>query len=284
MARAANNRPAEIFGYPLQNESKEAQTTREHHWCPFADEVCNKRSGLLKYPFGVCSVEHHSELHAICPRRFREVGNIAGISRVLEDVTRHYFGDFDNVISFFEVKLPNIGTIDCVLVRHKPLKAEVDDFVTIEFQADSTTGTGQVVQGMRDFFDGVNVRGKSYAFGLNTYDSLKRSMTQLLNKGVVYERWDTKCYWVIQEYIYANLVKRYGFKQDGYAPEHASRFALYDLVRRGKRIKLEPTRFISTTVDEVYQAMRNNPGVPNKDQFVRTLNTKLQAKLNLEFR
>ena len=51
---------------------------------------------------------------------------------------------------------------------------------------------------------------------------------------------------------------------------------------------LIPTRFISTTVDEVYQAMRNNPGLPNKDEaaslpeFVQELNTKLQARLSMQ--
>lgn len=29
---------------------------------------------------------------------------------------------------------------------------------------------------------------------MNTYDTIKRSVTQLLNKGVVYEAWDVKGY------------------------------------------------------------------------------------------
>jgi len=118
---------------------------------------------------------------------------------------------------------------------------------------------------------------------MNTYDTIKRSMTQLLNKGIVYEAWDIKCYWVIQDYIYANLVNRYGLKQEGYLPEHASRFALYDLVQEGDRLHLMPSRFISTTVEEVYQAMRNNPGLPDKNGFVKTLNAKLQARLSVRF-
>ena len=35
--------------------------------------------------------------------------------------------------------------------------------------------------------------------------------------------------------------------------------------------------------DEVYQAMRNNPGLPDKDEFVQKLNTKLQARLSIQF-
>jgi hypothetical protein len=33
----------------------------------------------------------------------------------------------------------------------------------------------------------------------------------------------------------------------------------------------------------VYQAMRNNPGLPNKDEFVQKLNTRLQARLSVQF-
>jgi len=283
MAKNSGSRPAEVFGFPIGNKSDEAQKLRERHWCPFVGNVCRKKSRLIDYPFGVCSVEHHDGIYAICPRRFEEQGGIAGVSRVLEDIAVHYFGDFNNVIPFAEVRLSNVGAIDYVLVRHKPLRAEVDDFVAVEFQSDSTTGTGKLVQGLRDFMAGVDVQKQTYRFGMNTYDTIKRSITQLLNKGIVYEAWNIKGYWVIQEYIYSNLVHRYGFKQAGYVPEHSSRFALYDLEQAGDRLTFAPKRFVSTTVDEVYQAMRNNPNLPAKDEFVKVLNNKLHAKLSLKF-
>ncbi|MFQ5612363.1 MAG: NotI family restriction endonuclease [Anaerolineae bacterium] len=281
MAENAGNRPAEIFGYPIWNQSKEVQNVRERHWCPFLDRRCDKKSRLIDFPFGVCSAEHSGGVHTICPHRFEEQGSIEGISRVLEDIALHYFGDFNNTIVFSEVRLPNVGSIDYVLVRHKPMKPEVEDFVSVEFQSDSTTSTGGLVQGILDFFEGQDLQGQSYKFGMNTYDSIKRAITQLMNKGIVYETWDTKCYWVIQEYIYANLVSRYGFKTDGFSPGHASRFALYSLVPKGDRLALNPGRFISTTVEEVYQAMRNNPGIPGKDKFVQHLNTKLRLRLSV---
>ena len=119
---------------------------------------------------------------------------------------------------------------------------------------------------------------------MNTYDSIKRSITQLINKGIVYEAWNAKCYWVIQEYIYADLVARYGLKKEGFSREHASVFALYDMRENGDRLTLKRTRFISITVDEVYQAMRSNPAMPNKDEFVEKLNEKLNKKLNKKLR
>ena len=110
---------------------------------------------------------------------------------------------------------------------------------------------------------------------MNTYDTIKRAITQLMNKGIVYEAWDTKCYWVFQEYIYKNLVTRYGFKENGFSSRDASRFALYNLVPKNHRLTLVPSCFISTTVDEVYQAMRDNPSLPDKDRFVQTPSAKL---------
>jgi hypothetical protein len=162
------------------------------------------------------------------------------------------------------------------------MKPEVEDFVSVEFQSDSTTNTGGLVQGIRDFFQERDLQAQSYKFGMNTYDSIKRAITQLMNKGIVYETWNTNCYWVIQEYICANLVSRYGFKADGFSPGHASRFALYNLVSNGDRLALSSSRFISTTVDEVYQAMRNNPGIPSKDKFVQYLNAKLRLRLSVQ--
>lgn len=279
MTRISGSRPAEVFGYPLMNRSKTAENVRSRHQCPFQDRTCNKKSRLIDFPFGVCSVEHRGEIKAICPRRFEERGETQGISLVLENIAWHYFGTTDNTVVFPEVNLPNVGVIDYVIIRHKPMSPDIDDFVSVEFQSDSTTSTGKLVQGLQDFVDGRDVIQETYGFGINTYDSIKRAITQLMNKGIVYESWNTKCYWVIQEYIYRNIVNRYSLKSDGFKTEHASRFALYDLLPKDDRLILAPTRYVSTSVDEVYRAMRNNPSLPNKDRFVASLRDKLQLRL-----
>ncbi len=282
MTSSAGNRPAEIFGFPIRNRSTAADNARRTHQCPFREQQCDKKSRLIEFPFGVCSVEYGGEVRAICPRRFEERGVTPGVPRVLEDIALHYFGDIDNIVIFPEVRLPNVGHIDYVIVRHRPMQSEVEDFVTVEFQSDSTTDTGELIRGIRDFFTGRDISGESYRFGSNTYDSIKRAMTQLMNKGIVYEAWNAKCYWVIQEYIYANLVNRYGLKSDGFTREHASRFALYNIVPSRDRMTLTPTRFVSTSVDEIYQAMRNNPAMPGKDAFVHSLNRKLRLTLRVQ--
>ena len=274
-----NNRPAEIFGYPISNQTSAAKASREKHWCPFQDIECTKKSRRLKVPFGVCSAEHGGEVYAICPHRFDERGSVDGVSKALEDIARNYFGDLNNLMIFSEVKLPSGGIIDHVILRHRPLRPKVEDFVAVEFQSNSTTGTGALVKGMEDFLDGQDISARSYKFGMNTYDSIKRTVAQLMNKGVVYENWGTKCYWVIQEYFYENLVQRYGFKSRGVSNADSTRFALYNLVPRDGGLELTFKRFISTSVNEVYRAIRNKPDMPKKDDFVKHLNAKLQIKL-----
>ena len=281
MAENLGRRPAEIFGYPVENRSDTAQDVRRQHWCPFREGRCDKKSRLIDFPFGVCSVEYDGGIRTICPRRFEERGSIAGVARVLEDIALHYFGTTDNIVVFPEVRLPNVGNIDYVIIKHRPMQSTVDEFIAVEFQSDSTTGTGELVRGICDFYEGHDLQSQSYGFGMNTYDSLKRAITQLMNKGIVYEAWSSKCYWVIQEYIYANLVARYGFKKNGFSPQHASVFVLYDVVTHRDRLTLAPTRFVSTSVEEIYQAMRNNPAVPNKDVFVEKLNEKLRLRLSV---
>ena len=246
----------------------------------FHARYLQQKSRLLDYPFGVCTVEHGGGIRTICPHRFDERGALEGVPIVLENLAKHYFGDVNNTVIFSELRLPNVGRIDYVIVRHKPMTREVDDFTAVEIQSDSTPSTGKLVDGMRDFHDGNDLSFKSYGFNMNTYDSIKRAITQLMNKGIVYEHWGTKCYWVIQEYIYANLVNRYGFKLDGFTQEDASIFALYDIVPDGGRMRLTPTRFVSTSVEEVYQAMRRNRTMPRKDEFVRKLNAELRIRLN----
>ncbi len=275
---------AEIFGYPLRNTTEEACAARRQYACPFTGKTCSKQSQRLTYPFGVCSVERHGVVGAVCPQRFEEPNPETGNPRVLEDIAQHYFGDPEGVLAFPNMRVPGLGSIDYVLVRHKPLKAEVEDFVAVDFQADAIGGTDVVIQKLEEFMAGQDILTPTYHFGMNTDDALRRAMTQLFNKGILYERWGMRGYWVIQEYVFTTLMRRYGFKPAGYAVDHAARFALYDLTPQDDRLTLHLVRFVSTSVDEVYQAMQQNLDLPDKDAFISTLNAKLKSKLSVKFK
>ncbi len=159
--------PAEVFGYPIDVNTAQAKAARARHWCPFAKQACDKQSRLIDYPMGVCSVQYGQEIIALCPRRFLENNT------VFYDIADHHFGGRGDLLLFEEISVPGnryLGRFDYVLVKHKPLNGEVEDFVVIEFQTGQTTSTGHLVQALEDFMQGKDIQDESYGFGLNLAD------------------------------------------------------------------------------------------------------------------
>ncbi len=183
------------------------------------------------------------------------------ISLILENIALHNFGNQTDLVSFEDVKIPPYGTIDFVLARHKRFIAEVDDFVPVEFWAISSD-TARVVGDI----------------------SVRRFLYQVLAKGIVYETWEVKSYWIIQETVYAKLVERFGLKPNGYLAGHTLRFALQDISAKMEKGKIMPTRYVSASVDEIYQALRNDSGLPGKEQFMVALSNRLKTTLLSEVR
>jgi hypothetical protein len=267
--------PSEIFGYPYSNTSKKARAIRSKYWCPFVDKICYKQSRLISYPFGVCSAHVNKDEVALCPRRFLD-GHA-----VFTDIAQHHFKSITDILVFPEIRLKDIGSFDFVMVKHKPLSFEIDDFVAIEFQTGQTTGTGQLVEGLKDFVARKSVSKKSYGFGLNLYDVWKRSFTQILNKGVIFENWRKKIYWVVQEPVYRYLETRYNLKNLDLQPNHSTVFALYDLKPNPEMFELVASRKVSASMDRLFAAFRNNAVMPSVEEFVEALKRKIQAEAQI---
>jgi len=168
------------------------------------------------------------------------------------------------------------------MVKHRPFSSEIEDFIVIEFQTGQTTGTGQLVKGLKDFIKGEDIHGRSYGFGLNLADIWKRSFTQILNKGIVLENWGHKIFWVIQEPVYQDFLDRYNLGGMAYDDKHTTVFVIYDLRQNPDKYDLYQTRIESSTTDDLFKAFRNNPNIPSKEKFVNKLNAKLKAKLALK--
>ena len=271
--------PAEVFGYSIWNRTAEAQAARNDHRCPFSGKACDKKSRLIDYPMGVCSVQYGENVIALSPSRFLQ-DNI-----VFYDIADQYFHDRNDLLVFREVGLRGTGNFDFVMVKHRPLSNEVEDFVIIEFQTGQTTSTGKLVDALQDFMAGNDVEGKTYNFGLNMADIWKRSFTQILNKGIVLENWGHKIYWVVQEPVYQNLIDRYNLDGMGYNEKHSTIFAIYDLRRKDEKYEIYRTRTESSSIDHLFHAFRNNPQIPSKDAFISRLEGKIQrnAYLQLDF-
>jgi hypothetical protein len=167
------------------------------------------------------------------------------------------------------------------MVKHKPMSPEVEDFVAIEFQTGQTTGTGQLVRGLKDFFEGESLVYKTYGFGLNLYDIWKRTFTQVLNKGVIMENWRKKIFWIIQEPVYKYFETRYSLQKLAFKSQHSTVFALYDLKPAKQKFELIATRKISATMDQLFAAFRNNPNIPPVEKFVEMLEGKIEGEAQL---
>ncbi len=267
--------PSEIFGHPHYAADEKAVADRARHWCPFVDKRCYKQSRLIPYPFGICSLHIRGEEIAVCPRRFLDHHSI------FYDIAQFHFQTTNDLLIFPEVQLKDIGSFDFVMVKHKPMSLEIEDFAVIELQTGQTTGTGKLVEGLKDFLAGQNIVYRSYGFNLNTYDIWKRTFTQVLNKGVIMESWGHKIYWVVQEPIYRDFEKRYHLQDIGFHDEHSTVFALYDLVPRPDRFELVATRKTSASIDQLFGAFRNNPNIPPLDMFLQKLRTKMTQDVHL---
>lgn len=267
--------PSEIFGYPHSNISSKAKEIRAKHWCPFVDKICYKQSRLINFPFGVCTAHVKGDEVAVCPRRFLD-GHT-----VFTDIAQHHFKTTSDILVFSETRLEDIGSFDFVMVNHKRMSVEIEDFAVIEFQTGQTTGTGQLVQGLKDFLAGESIVYKSYGFGLNLYDIWKRSFTQILNKGVIMENWKKKIYWVVQEPVYRYFEARYNLQHLAFNPQHSTVFALYDLKPGKEKFELLASRKISASMDQLFAAFRSNPNIPSVDTFLAGLERKIEAEAQI---
>ncbi len=125
--------PSEIFGFPFSNTTSKAEEARRNHSCPFVEKVCYKQSRLIDYPFGVCSAHVNGEEVALCPRRFLDS------HAIFTDIARYHFQSVNDILVLSEVRLQDIGSFDFVMVKHKPMSSEIEDFAVVEFQTGQTT-------------------------------------------------------------------------------------------------------------------------------------------------
>lgn len=124
---------AEVFGYPIDNMSREAVRCRQNRLCPFGNKVPNCTKDKANDPLGVCSVWSDGEAVITCPIRFRENWLIA------EDAASFFFPAGTRWTTLTEVRLKDkyeksAGNIDVVIVSYDSA-GKVTDFGALEVQA-----------------------------------------------------------------------------------------------------------------------------------------------------
>jgi hypothetical protein len=181
--RKNSNPLAEVFGFPITNETAKAKRYRDQKLCSFNNKVPNCTKDKANDPLGVCSIFHNDKPVITCPVRFREEWLI------VENAAKFAFGEKTKWTSLSEIKLmdakgQSAGNIDFVLVAYND-KGQLIDFVSLEVQGVYISGN------LRNPFDSYlnNPSSKfDWATGYNTpkpdylSSSGKRLIPQMLYK------------------------------------------------------------------------------------------------------
>lgn len=70
--------------------------------------------------------------------------------------------------------------------------------------------------------------------------------------------------------LYPNL------KPFTFSNENSTRFAIYDLILNQNEYRLKLKKFTSTNIDTIFNAFRYNSDVPDKKEFIKKLEEKVE--------
>ncbi|MBC6475352.1 MAG: hypothetical protein GDA48_23185 [Hormoscilla sp. GM102CHS1] len=190
-----NHPLAEVFGFPLDNLSPEAQRYRNNRLCPYNNKVPSCTKDKANDPLGVCSVYTGDDIAITCPVRFRQDWLIA------LDAAAFFFPDNTAWTSLSEIRLndkngQSAGNIDWVLVAYDS-RGRVIDFGTLEVQ--SVYISGNVRRPFEYYMEDPDLRCNMDWSGQRNYprpdylsSSRKRLAPQLIYKGVILKNWGKK--------------------------------------------------------------------------------------------
>ncbi|AOV99951.1 hypothetical protein B1772_06765 [Dehalococcoides mccartyi] len=262
----------EAFGQKVDSFDK-TKAVSSGYICPFNQKKCSKQSRLLKYPMGTCTVDVNDSHVIICPDRYVENDII------FVDIANAFFGSTNNTIVFPEVGMNDVGSFDFVIVKHAPMRPRVEDFVVVEIQSDSTTGTGALVTNISDIMED-NLTKDKYGFGMNTYNTIKLSFVQMLIKGQTMEHWKKNIVWVLQDFVFSNMTKRFALNQTPFKTDKLNHFFIYDLEDMSDKYSIKLENKFSYTVAELLMAFQRQADLPSLEDFNKNLEERTRAYFN----
>jgi len=269
----------EVFGFPIGNDSADANRYRTLKLCPYHNIVPNCTKDKASDPLGVCSIIDSNDLIITCPIRFREDWIIA------EDAAGFFFPTGMSWTSLTEVRLKDeaggsAGNIDVVLVAYDD-RGRVIDFGALEVQAVYISGN---VRNPFDFFMGSPSQNATFDWGSEkSYpradflsSSRKRLAPQLIYKGGILHDWNKKTAVALDRCFFETLPR---FEEvDPSEAEMA--WLVYDLILdpTSNRYRLTRHKAVYTKFVESLRKITEAKAGKMAD-FVRVLQTKLDTKL-----
>lgn len=269
---------AEVFGFPIVNETEQAIRYRSQKLCPFHNKVPNCTKDKANDPLGVCSIYHGEKPVITCPIRFREEWLI------IEHAARFAFPENAKWTSLSEIKPmdrngQSAGNVDFVLVAYDD-RGKLLDFTSLEVQGVCISGN---VRNPFDHYMKTPNQGftwkTSYNYPKPDYlsSSRKRLIPQLLYKGGIFQSWGKKQSVALQKTFFDTLPALPITTQ-----ENADiAWFLYDLVQDASssqyRLQLSETVFT-----EFEPALRRvaTPDPGNLFDFMGVLQDRLDERLD----
>jgi hypothetical protein len=270
----------EVFGFPTNNFSPEADRYRGHRLCPFGNKVPNCTKDKAENPLGVCSVKDGTNFTITCPVRFRQNWIIA------DDAAAYFFPSGALWTSLTEIRLndtygKSAGNIDVVLVSYDT-SGRILDFGALEIQA--VYISGNIRQAFAHYMDDPHAhadmdwsRQRYYPRPDFLSSSRKRLAPQLIYKGGILNAWRKKTAVALDATFYHTLPN---------LPEvdpHEADIAwmIYDLqfLSAENRYQLVQKKIVYTQFGAALDRItRAEPG-PVED-FIGNLQQKLDEKLD----
>ena len=267
---------AEVFGFPIDNESERAKRYRDNKLCPFNNIVSNCTKNSIEFPLGVCSLHHKGKPVIICPIRFREDWSI------ISDAAGFIFDKKATWTHVGEVRLKDkygksAGNIDYVLVSYDD-KGRVVDFGSLEVQAVYISGnlTGPFTAYLENPSPNFTWT-QAFKFPKPDYlsSSRKRLIPQIIAKGSILKQWKKKQVVALQTSFYNTLPELPEFDK----AESDFAFFLYDLVpvKNSKTLELKLQRVVYTKFAKALEQIAKFEAGSIKE-FTEILQRKLDAK------
>lgn len=185
---------AEVFGYPAENLSEEAERVRERRGCPFRNKGPNCTKDKKNDPLGTCSIMDGDLPTITCPVRFTEDWLVA------YDAAKFFGFPNGSWHALREVRLNDrngrsAGNIDLVIVSYDG-EGLVQNFGMVEIQAVYISGNVRrpFAHYMEDRADRKDYQWVETPKVRPDYlsSSRKRLMPQLVYKGGILRAWDKK--------------------------------------------------------------------------------------------
>ena len=270
---------AEVFGFPVDNFSNEADRHRTKKLCPFNNKVPNCTKDKANNPLGVCSIFEKDALAITCPVRFRQDWIIA------DHGAEFFFPKNAKWTSLTEVRLKDkndksAGNIDLVLVSYDDL-GKITDFGALEIQAVYISGN---VRKPFEYYMAdpknratMNWKNEKYWPGPDYLSSSrKRLAPQLIFKGGILHTWKKKTAVALDAGFFSTLPKLKEVPQD----KAEIAWLVYDLELHQannqyilKRSKTVYTEF-TTSLDQITKSEAGD-----MNEFLSVLQEKLDEKL-----